>query len=391
MTTPQPVIPLQHVSTGPSLRDLDDHHPLPYQDRNLNLRTQPGKLLVRANRQQLDLHARRSPDGAYLQASGLCYFVALNDRDVLHIITNDGDDRVEIDAEQEHLIVVETGEGNDLVKGHASVRANILVNTAQGDDRIELDGKGFATAYAGDGNDHITTAMQRTTVFAGAGNDTVRCLGESVVDATSGVNHVERTPYRDHVYANDQSQLIANNFDRVQAPQPAHHIGFRSITINGTPEYQELVSNNLALLLATSPGRAMLQSLDASNAQITIEDSPEMDNGHFNFDHSQGDPGIRGAQHGDKVPTGRIGFNPLAQRDNTPAVVILYHELCHAWNHVNGTVMQEHENQVTGIWTADTFDFDGAPHTPPDHNNPDPYNENALRHELGLPRRNSYQ
>lgn len=70
--------------------------------------------------------------------------------------------------------------------------------------------------------------------------------------------------------------------------------------------------------------------------------------------------------------------------------MILFHELCHAWNHVNGTVLPEHENQVTGLPTAHSFDFDGDPDTPPSNTSPDPFSENALRHELGLPRRNTY-
>ncbi|MCE1115761.1 MULTISPECIES: M91 family zinc metallopeptidase [Pseudomonas] len=390
MSINQPATPLQRVSTGPSPKNLNDDHALPFQDQNLHLQALPGKLLARSQRQRIDLYARRDKDGAHLQTEDRSYFIALNDGDVLHIITNGGDDKVEINTEQERLVIIETGEGNDAVIGHASMGANILVNTAQGDDLIELDGEGLATLYAGDGNDRITTAMRRATVFTGTGDDHVRCHGESVVDATNGVNRVERTPHRDHVYANDQTQLIANNFDRVQASGPGPHPGFRSITINGTPEYQDLVRNNLALLLATSSGRAMLQGLDASNARIVIEDTPELDNGHFDFDRSQGDPSIRGSQPGDRVLAGKIGFNPLAQRPNTPAVIILYHELCHAWNHVNGTVMPEHENQVTGLWAASTFDFDGDPHTPANNTNPDPFNENALRRELGLPRRNIY-
>ncbi len=386
----QPVTPLQRVSTGPSPKALNDDHPLPYLDQNLDLQALPGKLLVKSQRQRIDLYARRDKHGAHLQTEARCYFIALNERDVLHIITKDGDDKVEIDAEQEHLIIVETGEGDDWVKGHASSNANILVNTAQGNDRIELDGRGLGTIYAGDGDDHVTTRMQRSTVFTGAGDDHVLCLGESIVDATVGVNRVVRTPHRDHVYANDQSLLIANNFDTRLTPRSGAHAGYRSITINGTPEYRQLVIANLELLLATSTGEALLQSLDASNVQIAIDDIAETDNGRFDFDHALGDPSIRDGQPGTRVLTGKIGFNPLAQRPNTPAVVILYHELCHAWNHANGTVMPEHENQVTGLWTANTFDFDGDPSTPPDNTNPDPFNENALRRELGLPRRNVY-
>jgi len=86
----------------------------------------------------------------------------------------------------------------------------------------------------------------------------------------------------------------------------------------------------------------------------------------------------------------------------------LYHELCHAYNYVTGTVfsgttpeqlypgMPAHQTaneelQAIGL-PADfpPFDFDKDPLTPPTNTNPPPYTENGILQELGLPLRKRY-
>jgi hypothetical protein len=53
--------------------------------------------------------------------------------------------------------------------------------------------------------------------------------------------------------------------------------------------------------------------------------------------------------------------------------------------------LTDHERQVVGLDTGEAaFDFDDDPRTPPTETNPAPFNENALRAELGLPARLSY-
>ncbi|WP_460416253.1 M91 family zinc metallopeptidase [Pseudomonas sp. microsymbiont 2] len=391
------MLTLKEVLKGTSPTDLHDSHALPYSDANLHLEVMPSATTAQgailrgtAKQHGVQLHVQRDQHGARLRTAGTWYFIAMAEKDALHIATGDGADSVEILSEHDGLVVIETGAGNDIIQGHSPGPGNVVVNAGTGDDHVELRGGGQATVYGGAGDDVLITDMQHATIFTGTGSDTVKALGTAVIDATIGSNHVECIPDRDHVYSNPQTRITSIAPSTGPSSPVRAHPGYQSILVSGDASYRELVAFNLALLVATATGRAMLESLDASNARITIENIPELDNGYFRGEPSQGDPAIRHSQHGDKVLEGRIGFNPLARKTDTPAVVILYHELCHAWNSVNGTVLPDHENQVTGLPTPDSFDFDGDPSTPANNTNPDPFNENALRRELGLPRRNVY-
>ena len=106
--------------------------------------------------------------------------------------------------------------------------------------------------------------------------------------------------------------------------------------------------------------------------------------------------------------------NPVLEYDRTlispghqrPPLVILQHELSHAVNGGQGTILpgstptwngrglefeQNYERQAVGLGTWRYFDFDGNPQTPPTNTNPWPYNENALLGELRLPLRRRYR
>ena len=86
-------------------------------------------------------------------------------------------------------------------------------------------------------------------------------------------------------------------------------------------------------------------------------------------------------------------------------VVVLYHEMSHAYNGVTGTFqpgtyrgtgpdngeVPNAERQAVGLETsAPAYDFDGDPTTPKTTANPDHLTENGIRGELGLPDRPSY-
>ena len=102
-----------------------------------------------------------------------------------------------------------------------------------------------------------------------------------------------------------------------------------------------------------------------------------------------------------------IRYNPSFHMDAFPApVVVLYHEMSHAYNFVNGSLqpgnysgpdaadrgISNSERQAVGLeTTAPAFDFDGDPSTPSTTANPDHLTENGLRAELGLPDRPSYR
>ncbi|MDR0210199.1 MAG: hypothetical protein LBJ33_13655 [Pseudomonas putida] len=385
-------MPINEVLLGPDGNAIHDSHPLPYDDYHLSLQalppgmSKPWVLLLATKATGAQVTLQRNDNGVAIDTEHLHYFVPMGKDDYLHVITGDGDDTIVLNTENTSLIVLETGSGNDVITTTATARANLLVDAGAGDDRVTLKGGGEATLYGGDGNDNLQTAMDRTLAFAGHGDDIVICEGRTMVEALAGNNTVEYSQGRDRVHANVQTRIIQHT--PPQAPSSSAHPGYASIRINGDDLYRTRVIGNLALLAETHCGRALLESLDASHAQITIVDVDALDNGYFIG--GPGDPQVHDATAGDKILTGKIEFNPLAQRPDTPPVIILYHELCHAWNSINGTVLPEHENQVVGLPTPDSFDFDGDPTTPAANTNPDPFNENALRRELGLPRRNVY-
>ena len=101
-----------------------------------------------------------------------------------------------------------------------------------------------------------------------------------------------------------------------------------------------------------------------------------------------------------------ISYNPSFHMAEFPApVVVLYHEMSHAYNGVTGTFqpgtyrgtgpdsgnVPNAERQAVGLETsAAPFDFDGDPSTPATTHNPIGLTENGIRRELGLPDRPNY-
>ncbi|WLI22890.1 M91 family zinc metallopeptidase [Pseudomonas simiae] len=102
---------------------------------------------------------------------------------------------------------------------------------------------------------------------------------------------------------------------------------------------------------------------------------------------------------------GQIGLNTTDTRSHQPSIIALFHQLCHAYNHITGTRLHgfseaaadgnqariqvsNEELQALGLPTsAEPFDFDNDPATAPTTTNPEPFSENGLRRELGLPPR----
>ena len=98
-----------------------------------------------------------------------------------------------------------------------------------------------------------------------------------------------------------------------------------------------------------------------------------------------------------------ISYNTSFHMDAFPAPsVVLFHEMSHAYNGVNGTFLQgtyrgtgpdngqvpNAERQAVGLETSATpYDFDGSGALT---HNPIHLTENGIRRELGMPDRPSY-
>ena len=269
-----------------------------------------------------------------------------------------GADRLDGGAGQDHL---DGGHGEDALVGGAG--ADIL-SGGRGDDTL-LGGAGADRLYLGHGDD---------TAHPGAGEDTA--FVRAGVAAT-GAEHA----VAEHVVTVDITDVGSY------------------IRIEGSPEFVERVEADLDLLRNSPVGQQMLGNLERAHRGsellsfpgdgLTIRETPE-DNG---FADPNRDTLGR--------PHPYIEYNPSFDTlYDGPPVVILYHEMAHVFDYVNGTI---DEGTYTGPGNEDVpnservavglpIDHDGDPATPervdPDH--PIQFTENGLRAELGVPHRPNY-
>ncbi len=379
---------------------------------------------------------------------------------ILVIRTGSGQDRVTIDDQVKNLVIVETADGDDAIHSEG---AKVRIHAGAGDDFITTGAgeayiaagkgndmvfvEGSATVYGGEGNDHISATASQAThrhlLDGGQGNDQlIGGQGHSILSGNDGDDHLlagigTNTIYTgagrdtvmlikptDKVIGDDRHdqffqatpQLPANAEALRLAPSDQGdwrlalhaepHLDQIGIVVTGPSEFQERVNDDLRLLGSSPRGSQLLSVLNetARKHGIAVEINPlEYErNALFLEFQGAGNPYVRDGKAGDPLPGGSIHYNPAIEVDATPGVVLLYHELCHAYNRVTGTVfpgdgfdglrdekstrrVPNEELQAVGLPAQVTpFDFDGDPTTPPLDTNPMPFAENGLREELGL-------
>jgi Ca2+-binding RTX toxin-like protein len=363
-----------------------------------------------------------------------------------------GDDTIQGGAGNERI---EGGAGNDTIDGGAG---RDYINGSTGNDKL-YGGDGDDVVYGGDGDDHIMGQDGNDYVEGSRGNDTLYGNnGDDVVSGGIGDDYVSGGWGNDHLYTGqgtDRAYNISGN-DTIYAQTAEDSVepgltdsantvinveltgtpGSRSIRIEGSPEFVERVEADMEFLRSSPNGRQMLAALDQSYASsrdgradwvwpfnigandgnsVTIRELPIEDNG-FAIPTGNTSLNTNGTSSGGTDNT--ILYNTQFQSDRFPApVVVLYHEMSHAFNQTTGTsqrgtytgpgpdgpVLDAHgnvirlgvnnsERQAVGLDnTGRPYDFDGDPTTPNTTANPFAITENGLRTEMGLPLRNSYR
>lgn len=381
---------------------LMEQHVLPYQDQALIIAREDRIVRVQALRPSVTLSVEAHASGVMLRSSGLRYELALMGDDILHVRTGSGDDHVHVATAVANQAVVETGDGDDIVQVEGLVTddsaavGRVVVDAGPGNDLIETTRLLQAEIDAGVGNDTVHSGATRAFVYAGEGEDTVKVVeGRAVIEALDGHNRLTTGMLDDRLYGDARAIRPEGGFtapilnDLAQTTLPADYL--KTFLVQGEAHYTEKVNRQLNLLRASPTASVLLQDLVAKDARVVISSIDVLDNAYADFDPGQGDPTIRNGKRGARALNCRIGYNPLAQRPDTPSLVMLYHELCHVWNFVTGSVTDEPERQAVGLEAGPQgFDYDDDPATPPDTSNPFPFNENALRFELGLPARQTY-
>ena len=394
---------------------------------------------------------RQRDDGMLdVSVNGQSYEVRLAQDQELTIRANGGDDVIEVAPNVTVNIVVEggdgddtitTGAGNDRIDGGAgndvissgAGRDDIFGNS--GDDVI-IGGAGVNVIHGGDGNDEITAGPGTNFIEGGAGDDVIHGGGRSdILSGGTGNDRIAVGEGASRVYTGAGDDVVENAGANATVYAEVGDLinsatGTRPTVVNvaidasaghtikvvGSESFVQRVQAELDFLRASPVGQQMLAEFDAAAATkgnlLTIK---ELSNEHNGYAQTFGnDADIRNGRAGAGGNVD-VSYNPSFHLDQFPApVVVLYHELSHAYNGVNGTfqpgyytgtgpdaprmtdagldVVANAERQAVGLeTTAPAFDFDGDPGTPPTTANPDHLTENGLREELGLPDRESYR
>jgi Ca2+-binding RTX toxin-like protein len=388
--------------------------------------------------------SQRTDGTVVVSVNGEEYDVALAERQELTLRVGAGDDLVEVAPNVRVNIVVDGGDGDDsITTGAGDDRidggaGNDTVSTAGGRDDIfgnsgedTVDaGEGDDVVYGGDGADVLAAGEGTNFIEAGAGDDQVNgSLGINMISAGTGDDHVtsggdnsiylgrgtdavEGATTDDKVYAEDIDavRFAAGQRDSSQVVVNVEidgSLGTRGVTVEGSPAFRQRVEAELEFLRSSPNGQQMLAQFDQAAVQgntVTIRELANEQNGYAQT-LGRGNAEIRNGRAGEGSDV-IISYNPSFHMAEFPApVVVLYHEMSHAYNGVTGTFqpgtyrgtgpdsgsVPNAERQAVGLETsAPAFDFDGDPSTAPTTHNPIELTENGLRRELGLPDRPNY-
>ena len=376
----------------------------------------------------------------------------------LVIQTQGGNDTVTIDDEVESEVIVEGGDGDDVINagggrsrifggaGNDTIRLGRGTGYAEGNDGNDTiyGGRGKSVLYGNNGNDRLfgytgpdanptyidggagndllVGGSAHSVMNGGLGNDTLLGKGRSTFYSGNGNDCVISNNKEDLIYAKPTDQIRKQNDTRF-IPVTYENVGKTGITVEGSDAFKQRVEDDLEMLRSSPSGQQMLKEFDASTSRVgaplKITEAQSEDNSFYmgrnsNFDqqvndgkkpHSAEDPNlavIKDGIRGNPLTHGELQYNRSyvdnGTHKNHPASY-LYHEMSHAYNGRNGTVLPGKtqreanvERQAVGLPTnAAPFDFDNNPATPPTDTNPDPFNENALRKEMGEALRTRYR
>lgn len=341
------------------------------------------------------------------------------------LYTGPGDDFIAVVNGACH---VEAGDGNDEVHGFQDT--HMTVYGGPGADEIS-GGSGSCFLDGGQGNDHIVGGRGLNILSGGPGNDRIKAgPAKNVIYTGDGLNDVTQLKADDVTYYNFKSSLTVDCAlmmhpdvpDDLPPGQLASHVvhlepkplGQSGLVVQGSAQFVQRVNDDLRLLLGSPTGQRLLAQLEHAARDnghpITIHEFYPRLNGLFVPAPGTADwPFIDNDQPGRPSFGGDIWYNTTDIIPGTPSIINLFHELCHAWNHISGTLLRGEspdgidgnkprypvknlELQAVGLpTTAPPFDFDRDPSTPPTNTNPREFSENGLRKELGLPPRKQYR
>lgn len=387
--------------------------------------------------------------------NGKSQTLSAQDSENVLIQTGRGNDRVSVDPNVAVRVRFQLGDGNDVIDDQAI--GGSYIDAGGGNDTVTLGG-GHNTVYLGSGSNTVTGSKGADYINGGSGNNKINAgSGNSVIYGGTGTSTINAGTGKDTIYSGTGHVTINNQGgqDTIYAQAdthvnegPGHNQVVTiqpsgipdSITVQGSPEFQRRIQDDLELLASSPDGQHMLSSLGTSGHSLLIDDGHLLNGGKVLYNN-----GYTAPSHGDQ-PTNDTDFyydkqhnRPGAGTDAIISIdttltnlgdiaqgskpdyhelnptVVLYHEMAHAYDDTHGTMMpgtygpngkDPVDSQNIGRWSPQYLanaeheavglpvDWDGNPNTPevrvPDSVHPHDLTENALRDEMGLPDREHY-
>jgi Ca2+-binding RTX toxin-like protein len=395
------------------------------------------------------ISVKNNTDGSLaVQVNGESYQLEMAKGQALTLRTGAGNDVVDVASDVKVNLIVDGGDGDDTITtgagddsidggaGNDTIKSGagsdyVFGNT--GDDVIDA-GDGNDVVYGGDGKDTLAGGAGADYIEGGAGNDSIDGgAGQDMLSGGAGDDRIVSGAGDDRVYTGEGKDSVdnASGKDIVYAQQGTDTFsaakgasnqvvnvdltgspGAKGLKIEGSPAFVQRVQADVDMLKSSPVGRQMLGEYDKAAAKgntVTIRELANEDNGYTM-------PDTNGTWADTELVNGKAGkgddaviaYNPSFHMADFPAPVgVLYHEMSHAYDAVNGTFQQgtyrgtdaqdrnagvpNSERQAVGLDNSGTpYDFDHNAATPKTTANPAALTENGLRAELGLPLRLHY-
>ncbi|UBM23991.1 type III secretion system effector protein [Pseudomonas sp. p1(2021b)] len=312
-----------------------------------------------------------------------------------HVLAVLGNQRFILAPTPRQTLIVNAPNGNTQVHVSNDVKTPMIIRTGAGSSRITTGG-GITEVFTGTGDARITVGQG--LAFLESGSDKSRIDGHILVD----------DPHTMGVYARNQAGDA-----RFEHPlgAPFDTLASDNFELEGSDTFKQTVNNHLVFLRHTDCGQHLLTEL-ARRARIRVTETraatqfyPEDSDPNEADHHIRQDSRLEWVS-GFPAERGNLAFNPTRSQSENLPLFDFYRCLCEAYNAFNGTTLPGEaairtldrrtirvaraQLQAIGLPTGIFFDLDQDMTTPQSDTNPAPFNENALRLELGVPLRTHY-
>ena len=291
-----------------------------------------------------------------------------------------GNDRIEGGTGREYIEggygndYIDGGEGGDVIYagyGDDEVRGgggDDFINAGGGDDIVHGDdGKDIIFGLSGD--DELYGDGDEDTIVAGDGNDKVDG-GEAadIIRYTDSEEHGHDTVLNadpsDDAKALDPIK-VPDNFKVSNTMTMAFGMSAFEMPLPGSQSvaFENLINDNLEAFAAIEPGQALLNGIADTEKTVTFEyfsmpngtcEPLDKDQNHYEIEENpEGTTYTEGDGSNSKVQINPsfIEFGALyegAQFREQNTMLVMAHELCHAYNNATGTIDNQFYNNYTG-------------------------------------------